>query len=70
MCLGAISRLDAAWTEEGTPLGRLENGTVVTLSFVPEAREGAYLLVELGIPVEILEPAAAAAALALREETR
>ena len=39
---------------------------VVPLAFVPDAAAGAHLLVHLGIPVEVLDPAAAREALALR----
>ena len=43
--------------ERGDVLGRLDDGCVVPLAFVPDARPGAYLLVHLGIPVEVLDPA-------------
>jgi hydrogenase maturation factor len=67
MCLGAIAELVDTWEEDGVRVGRLEDGSVVTLGFVPEARLGARLLVHLGIPVEVLDPAIAAEALSLRE---
>jgi hydrogenase maturation factor len=70
MCLGSIARLAQTWEEERVPLGRLDDGKVVTLSFVPHARAGDHLLVELGIPVEILDADYAAEALAIREEAR
>jgi hypothetical protein len=66
MCLGAIVRLDEAWEEDGARVGRLEDGSIVTLGFVPEAEAGAQLLVHLGVPVEVLDPATAAEALSLR----
>jgi hydrogenase maturation factor len=66
MCLGSIAVLVEAWDDAGTRLGRLEDGCVVPLSFVPDAPAGAYLLLHLGIPVEVLEPAAARDALVLR----
>ena len=66
MCLGTISLLVSAWEEDGTRRGSLEDGTVVSLAFVPEARAGEHLLVHLGVPVEVLGPDDAAAALALR----
>jgi hydrogenase maturation factor len=50
-------------------MGRLEDGDEVTLSFVPDATPGHYVLVHLGIPVEVLDPAAAEEALALRGES-
>jgi hydrogenase maturation factor len=69
MCLGAIVLLVEAWEEKGARLGRLEDGAVVTLAFVPEAEPGDRLLVHLGVPVEVLEPEAARTAIALREAT-
>lgn len=66
MCLGSIAVLVDSWEEEGATLGRLDDGSVVPLSFVPGAPAGAHLLVHLGIPVEVLEPGAAREALALR----
>jgi hydrogenase maturation factor len=68
MCLGSIALLMQAWVDEGVPLGRLEDGRVVPLSYVPEARSGDELLVHLGIPVEVLDPDAAREARALRAE--
>jgi hydrogenase maturation factor len=70
MCLGAISQLVEAWEEGGVRVGRLADGSVATLGFVPEAEVGACLLVHLGIPVEVLDRAIAAEALSLRERTR
>ena len=69
MCLGAIARLTETWEDNGARLGRLDDGSEVTLSFLPEATPGAYVLVHLGIPVEVLDTAAAEAALALRGES-
>jgi hydrogenase expression/formation protein HypC len=70
MCLGTITKLAAAWDDDGARLGSLDDGSVVTLAFVPDAAVGDHLLVHLGIPVEVLEPAAAAQALSLREPAR
>jgi hydrogenase expression/formation protein HypC len=66
MCLGTIARLVETSETGGSRVGRLEDGTVVSLAFLPEAEVGAYVLVHLGVPVEILPPADAAEALALR----
>ena len=68
MCLGSIDVLDEAWEDGDARAGRLGCGKVVSLAFVPEAREGDHVLVHLGIPVEVLEPNAAEEALALRTE--
>jgi hydrogenase maturation factor len=66
MCLGSVAVLAEAWDEDGVRLGRLDDGCVVALSFVPEAEPGMHLLVHLGLPVEVLAPEAARDALALR----
>ena len=66
MCLGSISVLVDSWDAEGVRVGRLDTGAVVSLAVVPEARDGAHLLVHLGIPVEILDADTATDALALR----
>ena len=66
MCLGTIAVLTEAWAADGARLGRLDDGTVVPLAFVPDAEAGSHLLVHLGIPVEVLDEDAAADALALR----
>ena len=57
MCIGSIARLAEAWEEAGARVGRLEDGAVVSLAFVPDARAGTDLLLHLGIPVEVLPPA-------------
>jgi hydrogenase maturation factor len=69
MCLGAIAVLVESWDADGVRVGRLDTGTVVSLAFVPDARPGSHLLVHLGIPVEVLDPADAADALASRTAT-
>jgi len=65
MCIGSIALLAEAWDDAGARLGRLDDGCVVPLSFVPDAQPGVYLLLHLGIPVEVLDPDAARDALAL-----
>jgi hydrogenase maturation factor len=67
MCLGSIAMLAEAWGDGAARVGRLDDGCVVSLSFVPDAVPGAYLLLHLGIPVEVLDPDAARDALDLRE---
>jgi hydrogenase maturation factor len=68
MCLGSIDVLAEAWEDGESRTGRLGCGKIVPLAFVPEAGEGDYVLVHLGVPVEVLEAKAAAEALALRTE--
>ena len=70
MCLGAIRVLAETRAEDGVRLGRLDDGAVVPLAYVPEAQSGDHVLVHLGIPVERLDPDVAADALALRGESR
>jgi hydrogenase maturation factor len=69
MCLGSIEVLTDVWDEGGVRSGRLEGGRVVSLSFVPDASVGAFLLLHLGIPVEVIEPDTAREALLLRTST-
>ena len=66
MCLGAISILEGAWDDAGARVGKLDDGRIVSLSFVPDAVAGEFLLLHLGIPVEVLAPDIASDALALR----
>lgn len=66
MCLGAIHVLEDVWDDERTRVGRLNDGRVVTLGFVPEAEAGTYVIVHMGIPVEVLTAEDARAALELR----
>ena len=68
MCVGSIVLLAEAWDEGSARVGRLDDGCVVPLSFVPDAAPGAHLLLHLGIPVEVLDPETAREALELREE--
>lgn len=66
MCLGTIAVLAEAWGTGPTRAGRLDDGTIVPLAFVPDADAGSHLLVHLGVAVEVLEPDDAADAFALR----
>ena len=70
MCLGSIARLVDAWEDGCTRVGRLADGTIVSLAYVPAANPGDHLLVHLGIPVEVLDASAADEALALRSAGR
>ncbi len=70
MCVGSISLLTDAWDERGARVGRLDDGKVVSLAFLPEAQAGVYVLVHLGIPVEVIDSEDARQAVALREEVR
>jgi hydrogenase assembly chaperone HypC/HupF len=66
MCLGSIAVLVEAWQDGAARVGRLEDGSVVSLALVERARPGDPLLVHLGIPVEVLDPDTAREALDAR----
>jgi hydrogenase maturation factor len=54
MCVGSSAVLVEVWDEGGARAGRLGDGHVVSLAFLPEAQAGDVVLVHLGIPVEVL----------------
>jgi hydrogenase maturation factor len=68
MCVGSIAVLAEAWDDGAARVGRLDDGCVVSLSFVPGSAPGDTLLLHMGIPVEVLDPDTAREALELREE--
>lgn len=70
MCLGSIHVLEEVWEDAGARVGRLEDGRVVTLGYLPEAQPPTYVLVHLGIPVEVLRADDAELALGLRAAGR
>jgi hydrogenase maturation factor len=56
MCIGSSAVLVDVWEDGGARVGRLGNGHVVSLAFLPEAEAGDIVLVHLGIPVEVIAP--------------
>lgn len=56
MCIGSSAVLAEVWDDGGTRVGRLGDGHVVSLAFLPEAEAGDIVLVHLGIPVGVLAP--------------
>lgn len=56
MCIGSSTVLLEVWEEEGSRIGRVTDGHVVSLAFLPEAEAGDVVLVHLGIPVEVIAP--------------
>jgi hydrogenase maturation factor len=58
MCIGSSTLLVEVWEDAGSRVGRLGDGHVVSLAFLPEAEAGDVVLVHLGIPVEVLVPTA------------
>ncbi|MGZ4289778.1 MAG: HypC/HybG/HupF family hydrogenase formation chaperone [Gaiellaceae bacterium] len=57
MCIGSSALLVEVWEVGDARVGRLGDGHVVSLAFLPEAEAGDIVLVHLGIPVEVLAPA-------------
>lgn len=55
MCIGSVAFLAAVWDEGGARAGRLADGRVVPLGFLPEAQAGDAVLLHLGIPVDLLD---------------
>ena len=69
MCLGAIGVVRELFEQNGLPMARIDGDVrtpQVCLLYVPTARPGAHVLVELGFAVEVLNPEEAAEALRLR----
>jgi hydrogenase maturation factor len=66
MCLGTIQVLEDVWDDGGAGVGRLADGSVVSLGFVPDAQPGVHVIVHMGIPVEVLRAEDAEIALSLR----
>ena len=66
MCIGSSALLAEVWEDGGARVGRLGDGHVVSLAFLPEAEAGDVVLVHLGIPVEVIvrEPTESVGALA------
>jgi hydrogenase maturation factor len=56
MCIASSALLLEVWEDGGARVGRLGDGHVVSLAFLPEAEAGDVVLVHLGIPVEVLAP--------------
>ena len=54
MCIGSSAVLVEVWEEDGSRIGRLTDGHVVSLAFLPEAETGDVVLLHLGVPVEVL----------------
>ena len=54
MCIGSSAMLVEVWEDAGARVGRLGDGHVVSLAFLPEARSGDVVLLHLGIPVEVI----------------
>jgi hydrogenase expression/formation protein HypC len=69
MCLGTIAVIREVFEEHGLPMARIDGDVrrpLACLLYVPAARPGDHVLVELGFAVEVLDPEEAAEALRLR----
>ena len=69
MCVGAIGVVRELFEQNGLPMARIDGDVrtpQVCLLYVPTARPGDHVLVELGFAVEVLDPEEAAEALRLR----
>ena len=69
MCLGTIGVIREVFEEHGLPMARIDGDArtpQVCLLYVPAARPGDHVLVELGFAVDVLDPGEAAEALRLR----
>ena len=60
MCIGSTAVVVDVWDDEGSRAGRLDDGCVVSLAFVPDAVAGDRVLIHLGIPVEVVTEGAPA----------
>lgn len=69
MCQAGVALLTETWEDGAARVGRLDDGSVVSLSFVRDAAPGACVLVHLGVPVEVLDATNAHDMLALRQNT-
>lgn len=61
MCIAELAVVQERWDDGGTAVGRLDDGRVVSLAFVPDAVAGSHVLCHLGIPVEVIASEAALA---------
>ena len=68
MCIGTIATLVEVREDDGVPVGVVDDGCVLPLAFVPDARPGDHLLLHLGIPVEVLDHSTALEAIGLRAQ--
>lgn len=71
MCLAVPGKIVTRFEENGLPMGRVEfDGTVITacLAYVPDAREGQYVIVHAGFALNVLDEDEAARTLELFRE--
>lgn len=68
MCLGIPGRITAIIEEDGMRMGKVDFGGVrrqVCLVYVPDAREGQYVIVHAGFAISLLDEDEARQTLAL-----
>lgn len=62
MCLGVPGRVAEIWSDQGTPMARVDFGGVhktVCLAYVPEIEIGEYTVVHVGFAITKLDEASA-----------
>ncbi|MGI9602418.1 MAG: HypC/HybG/HupF family hydrogenase formation chaperone [Acidimicrobiales bacterium] len=71
MCLGVPGLVVETHLDRGTPMATVDFGGVtktVCLAYVPDAREGQYVIIHAGFAITVLDEAAAKVSLDLFEE--
>lgn len=71
MCLGIPGRVTAIFTEEGVRMGKVDFGGVsraICLAYLPEVREGEYVIVHAGFAISRLDEDEAKRTLSLLQE--
>ncbi len=71
MCLGVPGKITEIFEMEGLKMGKVDFGGVVReacLEYVPEAKQGDYVVVHVGFAISILSEAEAQETLAMLRE--
>jgi hydrogenase expression/formation protein HypC len=71
VCLAIPGRVDQRFDANGLPMARVDFNGVrrdVCLAYVPDAREGDYVVVHVGFAISVIDAAEAARSLALLDE--
>lgn len=58
MCLAIPGMVVEIWDDQGTPMGRVEHGSVtkdVSLAYVPDLEVGDYTIVHMGLALKRLD---------------
>jgi hydrogenase expression/formation protein HypC len=71
MCLGIPGRVTSIFAEEGVRMGKVDFGGVsrtICLAYLPEAREGDYVIVHAGFAISQVDETEAQRTLSLLQE--